>query len=306
MTRSITDILVGSITGEKILQTFWEKIHFLSLLGMNIGSGDDFAESGELWLLNHIRQKYGRDERIVLFDVGANIGKYALHANTIYAGTADIFCFEPSMATFDRLNHSIAGKRSIQSFNYGLGEIDGEAILYTDAEASGHASVFKRHLDHVGVFLAKTERVHIQTIDQFCKEHTIERIHFLKIDVEGNELAVLLGAKKMLRAGMIDHIQFKFGGTHIDARVFLKDFYNLLSPRYNRFRLLKDGLAPLPRYKEKYEIFTTTNFFAPSDSHDRPPCELLTLLSILETIFSTRCSTDLRRVSFSRRQSVVN
>jgi len=107
-----------------------------------------------------------------------------------------------------------------------------------------------------------TEKVQIQTLDDFCAEKGIEHIHYLKMDVEGHELSVLQGGREMLAKGAIDWIQFEFGGCNIDSRTYLRDFFELLTPYYDIYRLLRNGFRPIRRYHETYEIFTTTNFIA--------------------------------------------
>jgi FkbM family methyltransferase len=84
----------------------------------------------------------------------------------------------------------------------------------------------------------------------------------LKLDVEGAELDVIRGAADTLARGSIDVIQFEFGGTNIDARTYFQDFFYLLNPSYRLYRIVADGLALIDRYRERYEIFETTNFVA--------------------------------------------
>ena len=102
----------------------------------------------------------------------------------------------------------------------------------------------------------------MESLDNFCAQHDINFIDFLKLDVEGNELKVLQGAEKMVTGKKIKYIQFEFGGTDIDARIYFKDFYTLLSPNYKLYRILKNGIRSINKYKETEEIFTTTNFLA--------------------------------------------
>jgi hypothetical protein len=82
------------------------------------------------------------------------------------------------------------------------------------------------------------------------------------MDVEGNELKVLNGSKGMLNEGKIDFIQFEFGGCNIDSRTYFQDFFYLLKERYRIYRIIGDGLYEIRQYREQFEIFTTTNFFA--------------------------------------------
>ena len=108
----------------------------------------------------------------------------------------------------------------------------------------------------------QTDTITLTTIDTFCQENNIEHIDFLKIDVEGNELKVLQGAKTMINNGNIDYIQFEFGGTAIDAHIYFQDFYYLLKDKYRIYRILNNGLRHIDKYSELNEIFVTTNFFA--------------------------------------------
>lgn len=129
-------------------------------------------------------------------------------------------------------------------------------------DCSGLASVYKRKLDHLGYYLNKLEKVKMSTIDIYCKENNIDRIHFLKFDIEGHELNALNGANKMLKDKKIDIIQFEFGGCNIDSRTFFRDFFYLLKDNYTIYRILKDGLFEISKYKEQYEIFDTINYLA--------------------------------------------
>ena len=66
------------------------------------------------------------------------------------------------------------------------------------------------------------------TGDQFCLEHGIAEIDFLKIDVEGAEQHVLQGFEQMLSRQSIDIIQFEYGYANGDAGWLMKNFYEYL------------------------------------------------------------------------------
>jgi hypothetical protein len=93
-------------------------------------------------------------------------------------------------------------------------------------------------------------------------DHSIDVIHFIKIDVEGHEIKVLEGAKKMISSNSIYYIQFEFGGTNIDAKSYFRDFFYFLSDKYNIYRIVPDGFFQVKHYSENREIFLYSNYFA--------------------------------------------
>jgi hypothetical protein len=65
----------------------------------------------------------------------------------------------------------------------------------------------------------------------------------------------------MISLDRIDFIQFEFNEMNIISRVFLKDFYQILS-NYNLYRLDSNRLIPLFNYDSTNEIFKFQNFLA--------------------------------------------
>ena len=108
----------------------------------------------------------------------------------------------------------------------------------------------------------RSEQVQVQTIDDFCEAKRIDRIDFLKLDVDGHELSALRGAQRMLTAGLISMIQFEFGPANIYSRTYFYDFWSLLSNMYDIYRIIPKGIAPISHYGEHLETFLTTNYLA--------------------------------------------
>lgn len=248
--------------GQQYYQSLFENFYSLSLRGMNIGGGAETESSGEKNVLFHIKNKLKKSDQLLIFDVGANVGKYTILLNEVFNENSKIISFEPSKKTFNKLGLNTNHIKKRNLCNFGFGNANTFLTLYYNQDESGLASVYERRLDHFNIKMDLKEEIEIKTIDSFCKENNIVQIDFLKLDVEGHELSVLNGAVKMLTNHKIDFIQFEFGGCNIDSRTYFQDFYYLLNKDFYIYRIVKDGLYKVDNYKEMYEAFTTTNYLA--------------------------------------------
>ncbi len=244
--------------GKKVSQKFFKLLFYISLEGLNYGKGSSMETSGELFLLNYLRNKLTpRKNKIRIFDVGANIGDYTRNlVHTFQKHDVEIFSFEPSHRTFCILQDNIKSD-SVKAINLGLGSRQENLKIYHTSLGSNYASMYEREDSE------ESEDIMITTLDFFCNERNIEKIDFLKIDIEGNEYNCLLGANNLLKNKRIDYIQFEFGVSSIYARTFFKDIYDLLDQNgYYIYRLLKDGFQHISKYHHSQEIFATTVYVA--------------------------------------------
>ena len=250
------------VLARRWFQPVAEGLYQAALLGQNIGVGDYVATSGEQNALRVAARLLPAQPARVVFDVGANEGDFARAALAQLGPTTRVLAFEPAPPTFDRLAQAFQGNPQVALYQLGLSDAPGDRALYSDGHDSGMASVYQRDLTAQGRVLDQVATVAITTLDAFCAEQQISHIDYLKLDVEGHEYSVLRGAQQLLAAGAIEMIQLEFGGCAIDARVFWRDLYQLLNDRYRLYRILQAGLAYLPHYSERQEVFVTTNFLA--------------------------------------------
>jgi FkbM family methyltransferase len=230
---------------------------------VGIGCGDDATASGEvsvIRLVSFLPEMPAGGKRII-FDVGANAGQYSSMVLNTMTQACEIHCFEPAKSAYERLMQEMAGENNVVLNNYGLFSKDEERVLFMDSEGSGLSSLTKRRLQHFGIEHGKIrEKVRLSTLSKYCHEKDIHHIDVLKIDVEGHEMDVLMGAGGCLEN--TSFIQFEFGGCAIDTRTFFQDFYYLFSKKdFSIYRILPDGcFLHLAEYREDYEKFRCMNY----------------------------------------------
>jgi FkbM family methyltransferase len=241
-------------------------LYKLSLRGIGVLNSEGPKITGEQWLLTQLA-KTGQIKIVV--DVGANTEAYGENE----LPTARIFAFEPHPKTFKLLEKAIQPKnrQRIKLFNCGLSDKRGTLKLWDFADdadlkptqpTSTLASFDKTVIEKLHGQKAQSFSVKIDTLDSVATAEKISFIDLLKIDTEGHEHAVLLGAKKLLQANKIGIVQFEFNEMNVFSGTYLKDFFDLL-PQHVFYRLMPNGLFPLGPYRPlTHEIFGFQNIVA--------------------------------------------
>lgn len=107
------------------------------------------------------------------------------------------------------------------------------------------------------------ETVRLDTLDANCQRAGVEMIDLLKTDVGGHELEELRGVLGMLSQRRIKLIQFVYDGCNIDARVLLKDFFDLFNCcGYRLIKIFPDQLRWIAHYDQRLENFQYQNWVA--------------------------------------------
>lgn len=139
----------------------------------------------------------------ISIDIGANIGITAIwmakNSNKVYA-------FEPEKNNLKRLkdNLKVNGIDNVEIVEKAVSDRDTVGVLNI-FESYGHHSLSANHISSP----INTQQVDIISLEKFCNLNNISEIDFLKIDVEGFELEVLMGAKNLLNNKKIKVIAFE-------------------------------------------------------------------------------------------------
>jgi FkbM family methyltransferase len=188
----------------------------------------DMSVNGELRLLQSLPPPLVGPG--VIMDVGANVGDWSVAAARALP-QASVHCFEPSATTAKLLLDNVAASGLADRIvvnQVGLADRPGSRTFY-EYDDPTIASTVNWHNER----LACTVSISVSTGEEYCREREVERIAFLKVDVEGGEFAVLKGFEPLLQAGRIALLQFEYGTFSLQQRILVRDFYELLGPIYS-------------------------------------------------------------------------
>lgn len=145
----------------------------------------------------------------VFLDVGANIGLYGVPAGAVIGPRGAVVCFEANPRTFRYLTRNLARNRraNVTAENLAVGAESGEIRIATGARNAGEV--------HVATEVEAGEVVPMVSLDGYCADRGIDRVDYIKIDVEGFEAAVLSGARRVLADNPDILVQTEYEPAHL-------------------------------------------------------------------------------------------
>ena len=117
-------------------------------------------------------------ENSIVFDVGGYRGDWTyelLKKNP----SATVYIFEPVVSFYDNIKNRYKEQSNVKVFNFGLSDKDREVNISVDADSS---SVF------TGV---ASQKIKLESIENFIKNHNIQRVDLIKINIEGEEYRLM-------------------------------------------------------------------------------------------------------------------
>ena len=205
----------------------------------------------------------------IVLEVGAHRGAHTVAMLETMSrsggGLRMIHSFEPSTANAAAAGDAVAcagfGSHVVMN-SVACSASEGAATLHCRDTAGGGTNSFH------GTELALGPDMHLETVqtttlDRYCRAAAIERVLFLKIDTEGHDCQVLLGARELLESRQIYYVQFEYNSTWIAARAFLRDAFDLLqSYGYKVGKIHRDFVEEFVCWNYRLEWFEQTNYLA--------------------------------------------
>lgn len=147
--------------------------------------------------------KYLIKPGMIVLDIGANIGFYSIIFAKLVGNSGKVFSFEPYPFIADYLydNIELNNFTNIFVFKKAISDRNGLADFYIFPSGQDvYNSLGAKTRIVENIYATKQIKVETITIDKFCEVNNLKKIDFIKIDVEGNEEKVLLGAQNILKA----------------------------------------------------------------------------------------------------------
>lgn len=226
------------------------------LLGKGSGVGWDMEEE-----IAAARALIRRPDPVV-FDIGANVGTWTQGLLAAIPG-ATVFMFEPSVQCWPEIERR--GFTTAELIRSAVGEQAGKAKLHISSDFDHSASLHSRGDSYCRDNDYREVEIDVTTIDDFMAVRGIERVDYVKMDIEGHELFALHGARRALEERRIGAFAFEFGTANVNSHTFFRDFWQFLTEAGFRVSRITPGgrLLPVDQYYEDYEYFrSVSNYVA--------------------------------------------
>jgi FkbM family methyltransferase len=162
----------------------------------------------------------------IVFDIGANIGEFALAISPLAAG---IYCFDPDPTVWTALRSNAAQRDTITACNWGLGDRPGTANFFLSPDEADSSFITP---DVVRAEVA----VEVETLQTAMLRLGVEHIDFCKLEAEGYEPEILAGAGDKLT--LIRKIAVD-AGPERNGQTTVREVEDLLAS--HRFRTWRRG-----------------------------------------------------------------
>ena len=228
----------------KILDFLFARIFFYKLnilllklivrfLGFN--HHGSLKESGEIFFLD----KVCKENPSVCIDVGAYIGDYSRYI--LEHSNSKVYAFEPISKSFKKLKkYEKFYKKKFFVFNVAISDKIGKKKIYLDKK-NLHWSSLDTEIKSINYLkgVKNFEFCKINTLDNFFKKKNFlkKKISLIKIDTEGHELEVILGAKNLIKKFKPKYIQIEYNWHHLFKNVNLYTFSKSLKD-YEVYKIL--------------------------------------------------------------------
>ncbi len=166
-------------------------------------------------LTNWIRFNVRADDAVI--EPGVNVGFITGHLLQQVGNKGLVIALEPSRRCAEQLhrNNDIAAIPSLRFVNAAMADVSGEDTYYETSRIVSHGYGCLGSVEQPED--GTSYSIPTRSVDDLMDEYSLEKVRFLKLDIEGAELIALQGASQALAAGRIDHVMVETTIDHANA-----------------------------------------------------------------------------------------
>ena len=184
-----------------------------------------------------------------VIDIGANIGYFSLLSAILVGSTGAVVAIEPDPDNANALSTNVAlnGFKNIEIHCVAVSDKVGIATFWRHKNEDARHSLIKSDQD-------SSIQVNLDTLDRMISVNG--SVNLIKTDTEGNDMAVLLGAKRILEQNKVMVITELYKEMLEASGYSISDLWDyLVSVGFTKFFLIDDysdsiTLCPDPAYIE--------------------------------------------------------
>lgn len=178
----------------KLLQYGWSRSAFVSCYFFYKRFWED-----PFWGLIHRRPELFRNGDVL--DIGANIGYTSCLFARAVEQKSKVYAFEPDQCSFHLLTEVVRRRKlseKVVVMNTAVGSSDGSLEFWHNEKHSADHRVVTEHFRNSRPDSTKVTTVPATSVDSFVNLRNLEKLSFIKMDVQGYELAVCEGMRQTL------------------------------------------------------------------------------------------------------------
>ena len=215
--------------------------------------------------------KPNNSEKIVFWDIGANIGLYSIYTAVKFKDI-EIISFEPSTSNTRTLSRNISInnlENKISIFPLALTDKENIISYFNETRFSEGSSIsnFNSDIDYRGEIVKENQiknkyNLFGTSIDNLILNEILTVPNYIKIDVDGIEHLILKGAENLLKNKNLKELSIEMNPTYVKQYEFINNIMegnNFKKVTSLNKRLLSDKNYKLKSNETVNEIFKRNN-----------------------------------------------
>ena len=170
-------------------------------------------------------ENFDRNEKIIFWDIGANIGLYSIYAAATHVNNIEIVAFEPSSSNLRILSRNISINNLANKILINQIALNNKENIFLDMNEpdfieGSSLNTFGEEFNFEGKKFNPFQKYKIlgSTIDYFIKNNIHQLPNYIKIDVDGIEHLILEGAEYLFSKKHVKSVIIEINENYLEQK----------------------------------------------------------------------------------------